>query len=170
MKPDDTSGLGRDSASFKRLNPHLFGDKLSPVTLPQGSVTLPAGGCAKSPAPAATSMRPPAFVAPDLAPRESTDEAKLNKTERAYLAHLLMLKVPNLRVQKITLKLAWDTRLTVDFTYVDENGRLTFVDVKGFQREDALIKMRVAASQYPEFRFVIVKREKGGWETTEVNP
>lgn len=98
------------------------------------------------------------------------DEAKLNKTERAFLAYLRMLKVPHVHIQAISLKLAHDCRLTVDFTYLDENGRCTFVDVKGFQREDALIKMKVAARTFPGFRFCIVKRNGSGWKWREVNP
>lgn len=113
---------------------------------------------------------PKQATAIDLAKQPCTDESRLNKTERAYLARLRMLKVPTLRIQQITLKVADDCRLTVDFTYVDENGRLTFVDVKGFQREDALIKMKVAARTFPEFRFVIAKRVKGNWEHIEVKP
>lgn len=106
----------------------------------------------------------------DLSPRPTTDESKLNKTERAYLWHLRKLNVPLLRIQQHTLKLADDCRLTVDFTYMNANGRLVFVDVKGFQREDALIKMKVAARQFPEFDFVIVKREKGQWNEKVVHP
>lgn len=107
----------------------------------------------------------------DLTARPSTDEEKLNKTERAYLWHLRKLNVPTLRIQAVTLKLAHDCRLTVDFTYVNADGRMMFVDVKGFQREDALIKMKVAARQFPEFVFVIVKRVKGGaWHEIPVPP
>lgn len=114
---------------------------------------------------------PIGHVEVELAPVQSTDEAKLNKTEKAYLAYLRMLKVPQLRIQAVTLKLADDCRFTADFTFVDENGRMTFVDVKGFQREDALIKIKMAAREFLEFRFVIVKKQKGiGWEITDVKP
>lgn len=106
----------------------------------------------------------------DFSSRPDTDEQKLNKTERAYLWHLRKLNVPSLRIQKITLKLADDCRLTVDFTYVNCNGRKVFVDVKGFQREDALIKMKVAARLYTEFDFQIVTRDKGQWVETMVKP
>lgn len=100
----------------------------------------------------------------DFSSRPNTDEEKLNKTERAYLWYLRKLNVPNLRIQQVTLKLAYDCRLTVDFTYVNTNGRMVFVDVKGWQREDALIKMKMAARQFTEFDFVIVKRDGAGWE------
>lgn len=100
----------------------------------------------------------------------STDEVKLNKTEKARLAFLRMLAVPHLKIQAITLKLADDCRFTADFTYVDENGRLTFEDVKGFQREDAFLKIKFAARTFSEFRFLIVKKSGSGWNIDEVKP
>lgn len=105
-----------------------------------------------------------------LSVSESTDESKLNKTERAYLAVLRSQRHQNVRVQAITLKLADDCRLTVDFTYLTKEGEMVFVDVKGWQREDALIKMKVAARQFPEFRFQIVKKSGIGWAVDDVKP
>ena len=101
--------------------------------------------------------------------RPSSDEQKLNKTERAYLQALRRDGHPWIGIQNITLKLADDTRLTPDFTYI-ENGAFVFVDVKGFQREDALIKMKVAARQFPWAQFRIVKREGAGWDARDVRP
>lgn len=101
---------------------------------------------------------------------KSTDESKLNKTERAYLGYLRMLYPTRIGIQDVTLKIADDCRLTMDFNYINENGNWVFVDVKGFQREDALIKVKVAARLFPHLKFVIVKRAKIGWEVTEVKP
>ncbi len=107
----------------------------------------------------------------DITDRPTTDEQKLNKTEKAYLAYLRMLRVPKIRMQAITLKLADDCRLTVDFTYQDENGRLVFVDVKGgFWREDAKIKIKMAARLFPEFRFVVAHKTKTGWNQEDIKP
>lgn len=146
------------SESFKRINPHIF---------VVGSATPAHGGMAFG-APTSELPKPPSI---DLSSRPSKDESKLNKTEAAYLAHLRMLKVPLLRIQQHTLKLADDCRFTPDFSYVDANGRGVFVDVKGFQREDALIKAKFAARLFNEYRFIIAKRKKGGgWDEQEVNP
>jgi hypothetical protein len=106
--------------------------------------------------------RPPAFT---LAP--SKDEQKLNKTERALLAHLRALGCDWVGVQNITLKLADDCRLTPDFATL-KDGTLTLWDAKGFQREDALIKMKVAARSFPFFKFIIASRDGGGWHMREV--
>lgn len=103
--------------------------------------------------------------------RVSTDEEKLNKTERAFLSWLRIQHVSCLHIQAQTLKLAHDCRLTVDFTYFDTaTFRFQFVDVKGFQREDALIKMKVAARMFPEFDFHIVKKTASGWDFKLVKP
>ena len=103
---------------------------------------------------------------------KSTDEEKLNKTEKAYLAYL---RGPGndltwIGIQNITFKLAHDTRFTPDFTVIDQ-GNMRCIDVKGFQREDALIKIKVAARLFPFTKFIIVKRDKGGsWHHQEVTP
>lgn len=104
-------------------------------------------------------------------PSISTDEAKLNKTERAFLMWARSAQLPFLHIQAQTLKLAHDCRLTVDFTYFDpQTNRFKFVDVKGFQREDALIKMKVAARMFPEYDFFIVKKDPNGWKFEEIKP
>lgn len=112
--------------------------------------------------------------------RPNKDIDDLNKTERLRYHYLQMLKVPNLRVQAITLKLANNCRYTADFTYVDENGRMVFEDVKGttknkstgqptyWAEEDSKLKMKFAARSYPEFRFLIVFKHKDQWILNEV--
>jgi len=102
--------------------------------------------------------------------RVSTDEEKLNKLERDYLAYLRALEFPWIGIQNVTLKLAHDCRLTVDFVVRDHVGQLTFTDVKGFQREDALIKMKIAARMFPFWLFQIVKRQHGRWVHQPVKP
>lgn len=94
----------------------------------------------------------------------SRDEAKLNKTERAYLG---VLRARNdiewIGIQSVTLKLADDCRLTCDFIYLC-SGKLTFVDTKGgFIREDSTIKIKVAARMFPWASFVVAQRISGTW-------
>lgn len=99
-----------------------------------------------------------------------TDEDKLNKTERAYLARLRLLRPEFIGIQNITFKLGDDCRFTPDFSYIDANGVLVFVDVKGFQRDDALVKIKTAARQFRLFRFVIAKKVGHEWEETPIKP
>lgn len=103
--------------------------------------------------------------------RETTDEEKLNKTERAYLAYLRAIHPDAwIGVQNITLKLAFDCRLTPDFVIVYEDGSIEMVDVKGFQREDALIKMKIAARLFPWATFTIASRSDVGWSYKVIKP
>ena len=104
----------------------------------------------------------------DYKPRKPKVEEGLNKLETKRLAYLRMLKVPLLRVQAIKLRLADNTHYTADFTYLDVNGKLTFEDTKGPHIwEDSWIKAKVAASLYPEYRFVVVREDGMGWTIQE---
>lgn len=101
----------------------------------------------------------------------STDEAKLNKTERAYLAYLRTDRPHDMiHIQSLTLKLADDCRYTPDFVTVDYAGETIGWEVKGFMRDDALVKIKVAARMFLWIRFVLVRRIKGQWEFQEVKP
>lgn len=96
----------------------------------------------------------------------------LNKTERAYRDLLEFRKrageVRDYRTHGITFKLGTDCRYTPDFMVIENDGTLTFVEIKGFLRDDALVKFRTAQQQFPWFRFVMIQRCKqsqGGWKT-----
>jgi len=73
-------------------------------------------------------------------------------------------------IQNITLKLGDDCRYTPEFNYVDEKGRFTIVEVKGFMRDDAQVKLKVAARLFRRFNFVLVKKKGTGWDISEVKP
>lgn len=120
---------------------------------------------------------PPAPAAPvplvavaHLTITPSKDESKLNKTERAYLAHLRAERPPWIGVQSITLKLADDTRYTCDFFLLDDNGTLHGREVKGFFRDDAKVKIKVAARMFPFIRFHVVTKTKNGWQHIPISP
>lgn len=100
-----------------------------------------------------------------------TDVAKLNKTETAYHAYLKCLGDVWIGVQCITLKLANDCRLTCDFFALDKEGNLRAIDTKGgFWREDAKIKINVAARMYPWITFIVAHKEKNGWRHEIIKP
>ncbi|MBW3636432.1 MAG: hypothetical protein KY445_08200 [Armatimonadetes bacterium] len=57
-----------------------------------------------------------------------------------------------------------------DFFTLKE-GKLTAWEVKGPQFwDDAKVKLKVAAKEYPFIRFVLVMRDQTGWTETEVKP
>src|SRR5262249_22037875 len=100
------------------------------------------------------------------------DEAKLNKTEKAYLAHARASRLYSwIGVQNVTLKLGDDCRFTPDFALITaQTGQFYFVDVKGFQRDDALVKIKTAARMFPWATFLIVKKDKTSWKQTTISP
>lgn len=66
--------------------------------------------------------------------------------------------------ESITFRLAPKTTYTPDFLVVLPNGKIQIHEVKGFAREDAIIKFKVAAQQNPWFEFIMVKKSKTeGW-------
>ena len=98
----------------------------------------------------------------------STDISKLNKTEKRFY-DVLRGKYEWVGVQCITLKLADDTRYTPDFFSIDA-GQLVAFEVKGFWRDDAKVKIKVAARQFPFIRFVVAELTKNGFMRTPVKP
>ncbi len=60
---------------------------------------------------------------------------------------------------------------TPDFFVILPCGLIEFHEVKGFWRDDALVKIKSAAKQNPWFRFVAVqkvaKKRGGGWSERE---
>jgi hypothetical protein len=102
---------------------------------------------------------------------DSTDVARLNKTERAYYLHLQNVVLVNwIGVQNLTLKLADDCRYTPDFIVVRFSGAIEAHEVKGFWRDDAKVKIKVAARLFPWIRFIVVQKINGDWKQTPVKP
>ena len=94
----------------------------------------------------------------------------MNNTEKAYAAHLDLLKAAGkvgwFRFEGIKLRLADNTFYSPDFAVMAEDGVMEMHEVKGFWTDDARVKIKVAADQYP-FRFIAIKAEAkkrgGGW-------
>lgn len=101
------------------------------------------------------------------------NSAGLNKTEQAFKDYLSDLTIGwggEVRSQSITLKLGNGVRYTPDFTCRKNNGEWFAWEVKGFLRDDANAKLKVAAAMYPEIKFSLVTRKKGAWQIQEVLP
>lgn len=95
----------------------------------------------------------------------------MNKTEAEYAA-LLQRRchvgdVAWFRFEGVKLRLADNTFYTPDFAVMRSTGQMEMHEVKGFWTDDARVKIKVAADQYP-FEFVAVrkqaKKDGGGWE------
>ncbi len=66
------------------------------------------------------------------------------------------------------LRLAKKTWYTPDFVALDEDGMLVVYEVKGFWRDDARVKIKVAAEMYKFLDFVAVTKKEGRWEFEEI--
>ncbi|WP_287002285.1 hypothetical protein [Sphingobium sp.] len=99
-----------------------------------------------------------------------------NQTEQRfedeYLRPLLLAgEISWYRFEGIKLRLADNTFLTVDYAVLPAGGVLTMIDVKGgaaVVQEDARVKMRVAADQYPFLFQYAFPAKGGGWTIKDV--
>lgn len=96
---------------------------------------------------------------------------QMNKTEARYEKHLALQKrAGNILwycFEGVKLRLADNTFYTVDFPVLARDGVMEMHEVKGHWTEDARVKIKVAAEQYP-FRFKALKERTkkagGGYE------
>ena len=109
----------------------------------------------------------------------------MNGLETAFLAYLEQWKERcglqmEVKAQAVTLEIANGCRYTPDFVTVetvmlrDEGGnwrhsrQLSAYECKGFMRDDAAVKLKVAAALYPWIAFHLVTRRKGEWRIEQV--
>lgn len=92
--------------------------------------------------------------------------------EAAYAGYLhgLMLAgdIQFYKFEPLRLILADACTLTPDFLVMQKDGTLEFHEVKGRKREDAMIKLRVAARTFHWWNFILVERRRGFWEQREM--
>jgi hypothetical protein len=103
----------------------------------------------------------------------------MNKLEAEWFA-IINAQFPNYprpRAQAVTIRLANGVRYTPDFFATDwpvpmGPSKTTAWEVKGKQAwDDAIVKLKVAASTWPEIAFVLVWKESGGeWKQQRVLP
>jgi len=99
---------------------------------------------------------------------------QMNQTEEAYGNHLELLRrageVEWYRFEGLKLRLADNTFFTPDFAVMLQGGLMELHEVKGHWEDDARVKIKVAADQYPfVFRAVkkLPKKAGGGWAYEE---
>lgn len=100
-----------------------------------------------------------------------------NKLESAFLASIDPARVMRHLYEPITFRLAGQCRYTPDVFVVPmglddaEDRRFTFIEVKGrWFTDDSKVKIKVAASMFPMFRWLLVFRSGShGWDIREVD-
>lgn len=115
-----------------------------------------------------------------VASRQPSPGRKTSKTEaewgRILQARMQRGEFAHVGHEEITLLLGHRCRYTPDYMTVHHypsirDPKITLWEVKGgFIREDAMVKLKVAASRYPFWRFMIAQKVDGEWTTTEVRP
>ena len=90
----------------------------------------------------------------------------MNKIETSYAAYLETLtkagEILWYQFEPIKLKLAKGSYYKPDFLVVTKDGFLEIHEVKGFWREAARVRIKVAAAIYP-FNFLAIQRDRGHW-------
>jgi hypothetical protein len=90
-------------------------------------------------------------------------QGEMNSWERDYASHLENEKhagrVEWYAYEGIKLRLADRTHYTPDFAVLLADGQLEMHEVKGFWQDDARVKIKVAAEQYP-IAFVAITRKR----------
>lgn len=94
--------------------------------------------------------------------------AGMNKLERRYADHLEMLRSTHSDIERWDyepekLRLAEGAWYTPDFRIIFKDGTVEFHETKGFMREAAHVRLKVAADQHP-YIFRLVRWVNKQWE------
>lgn len=99
------------------------------------------------------------------------DPNKQNKLERDYGNYLHLLKmaeeIVDYRYEPMGLRLGFKTFYKPDFLVIKKD-RFEIHECKGFMRDDANVKLKVAAQAFPWFKFFLVRRAGKSWDIKEV--
>lgn len=95
----------------------------------------------------------------------------MNGLEADYAARLTVHqiggKIARWDYEPEKLRLADNTTYTPDFRVLLPDGTVEFHETKGFMRDDAWVKLKVAAELHP-YTFRLVRKVKGQWIVEEV--
>jgi hypothetical protein len=104
-------------------------------------------------------------------PKSRTPDG-MNKTEALFAAELDWQKregiVVEWKFESIKLRLARKTHYTPDFFVRYSDGRLVFIEIKGFLRDDSAIKFKLAREAYPWAEFRMLRRREGAWHAVNI--
>ncbi|MBT9170537.1 MAG: hypothetical protein DDT18_00880 [Actinobacteria bacterium] len=85
--------------------------------------------------------------------------SKMNKMEGRYCQELELLKrageIVDYRFEPFGLKLADKTYYHPDFLVVYKD-KFEIIEIKGFMRDDANVKLKIAAKEFPWFQFKLI--------------
>ena len=109
-----------------------------------------------------------AKVASGVRGRIEASATGMNKLEASWAAVLETRRLTGellvWRFESLKLRLAKATWYTPDFWCITSDGAIEFHEVKGHWRDDARVKWKGNADQFPEFVFRAIQRIKGEWQ------
>lgn len=95
-----------------------------------------------------------------------------NRLEYAYALYLderkALGEIQDWYYHPLRLVLAERTTYEPDFLVIANGGFLELHETKGFWRDDARVKIKVAARQCPYFKFIAVEQKKKQWLFEEI--
>jgi len=128
---------------------------------------LRAMGCKADMIAKATVDGKPLSLAEPKKPSDEWDDG-MNKLERGYSWFLDVLVkdgvVLKYRFGSVKLRLADRTWYTADFQVRMASGAVAIVETKGFCRDDAVVKFKVARELYPEYQWMMIGKKDGHWK------
>ena len=117
----------------------------------------------------------PVTIASDQKKRVKQGEKLPNKLERDWQRHLEAF-YPSLKfhAQRLRFRLANGAWYRVDISCLNFEGRVTCWETKGPREmknvDRGILTIKFAATAWPEVRFILVWRDKGGWHEQEILP
>lgn len=103
-------------------------------------------------------------------PKKQAGSRYRSKLEERYHAHLLAEvkqgRIDRVDYEPVRLRLAEGCWYTPDFRVI-RNGQTEFHETKGFMREAARVRLRVAAELHP-YPFYLVRADRAGWRIESV--
>ncbi len=99
---------------------------------------------------------------------------KMNKTEAEYAQYLELQKHSGnilwYKFEGIKFRLGDACHYSPDFAIMRSDNSMEIHEVKGFWRDDAKVKIKIASEMYP-FKFIAIKKlpkkSGGGWSIQE---
>jgi hypothetical protein len=131
---------------------------------PQNSISCASEAITGTLMPKTTTKTPPKRL------RQRT-KPKMNRLEAEFEAYITKLAPPAPKPHAITLTLANGVRYTPDFIQNATGSPMIAYEVKGKHAwDDAIVKLKVAAHEWPPIRFFLVWKDNGQWQSQHILP
>lgn len=95
---------------------------------------------------------------------------KMNKLEQEFYEALRNSEMLCVNVQSISFVLGNGVKYTPDFCAWNKDGTMRCFEVKGFMRDDAAVKLKVAATMFPMIKWNLVWKVGPNWREQGILP